>query len=46
MYWTPPEKFDFATGGRALSHEELKILGRLEKDIRRPIYNAHFYFQE
>lgn len=37
VYWIPPVRFDWETGGRALSFEEQKILRRMNKDQARRV---------
>jgi hypothetical protein len=37
VYWIPPTRFDFETGGRALSFEEQKILRRMNKEEARRV---------
>lgn len=32
IYWEPAERFDWQTGGRALSEAEIKVLRRLLDD--------------
>ena len=34
-YWVPKDSFDWGTGGRALSEEEMRILRRLMDDLAR-----------